>query len=143
MYVLGESLINLRFLRKIQGVLDMPSGKPRGKAVYLPEEVYGKLEKLEMKGARHLYEKIERLINAYEEYRRLYVRKVMCNDFSGSDEKYLHGWFKILNDKLGDPALIQEAMKYLKIVGADENGQLLVVDKSRCRDWGGGGGVEE
>jgi len=116
------------------GVLEMSSGKPRGKAIYLPEDVYRRLEKLEMTGVRHLYEKIERLIDAYEEYRKTLVKQVVCNHLSKYEELYLSRWFKILSEKLGDPSLVPEAIKYLKIVGEDEYGQILAVNKDKCRE---------
>jgi hypothetical protein len=70
------------------------------------------------------------LLEVHENFRRLQLVKVVCNDLRESSAS-LPGWWKLLRQRLVDEDLAAEALSYLK-QKEDEPG-IFVVDKDKCR----------
>jgi len=90
-------------------------------------------KKLDTVPGRTMAEKLELLLSVFEEYRKSYAKKVVCNDLK-SREMYLRGWFRVLKKKLGgDDALVEYALGFLKVKGVEGGEPVLAVDEEKCR----------
>jgi hypothetical protein len=100
-------------------------------------KTYAKL--LELKEARRKKtwdELISELVDIYENFRRVSVVKVVCNDMRSSNAS-LPAWYRELRRRLLDEELVAQAFGFLK--PKPDEPDIYVVDLKKCEEAGSEG----
>lgn len=103
-----------------------PSEK-KWKVIIIPAKLYERLKKYN----EHPYKAIEYLLDAYEDYRNFYIKKIMCNDLRTAKAS-LAAWYKLLRSRGLNDEDVAKALEYLKPHPGET--EMFIVNGDKCEE---------